>query len=103
MFGAPSEDTSSSRPKTSMPRSRLLRGSRRLVLAARSRYAQPRSTGSGLVDVSLCSDVRAVALYLGTRTTIARVHTMALSMGMYQHDTMLRREQHRVLHNEKAS
>src|SRR5215813_1965277 len=29
MFGAPSEDTSSSRPKTSRPRSRWLRGSRR--------------------------------------------------------------------------
>src|SRR5262245_1091140 len=59
MLGARSEGTSSWRPKTSMPRSRLLRGFRRLVLAARLRYAQLRSTGSALL-----TSVRAVAVRL---------------------------------------
>src|SRR5215831_14783747 len=56
MLGAPSEDTSSSKPKTSMLRSRWLLGSRRLVLAARSRFAQPRSTGRPLRHSFFCVD-----------------------------------------------
>src|SRR5215831_13895292 len=56
MLGAPSEDTSSSKPKTSMLRSRSLLGSRRLVLAARSRFAQPRSTGRPLRHSFFCVD-----------------------------------------------